>query len=112
MHVQMNICRDVEEQLERLLQELRLEHVAEEIELKKLLHRCTALAQQADVDAYARRSESHRKQGARLTVTNMLRVALELGLSHPDLKDTKKLLEILNKVGVARGYGQEKRDAA
>lgn len=110
MHLQMDIHRSIEEQLEQLLKELRLEHIEEEVELKKLLHRCTASARPTDIDAYEIKAKAHRNQGAKLTITNVLRVVLELGLTHPELKRSakKSLLELLNKVGVARGYGHGK----
>lgn len=118
MHVQMGISNEVEAQLENLLKELRLAHVAEEIELKKLLHKCTASGRQADLDAYENRVKLHKAQGAKLTVTNVLRAALQVGLRHIDKpcfgsKDStaERLLAELNKVGVARGYGKHGKAA-
>lgn len=106
MHLQMDISTSAEALLERLLKELHLAHVDDEIELKQLLKKCLATSAQKDVDAYNAKRKAHRAQGAKLTFTNVLRAVLEFGLAHPDLKNTKKLLELLNKVGVARGYGR------
>lgn len=108
MHLQMNISSEVEARLEQLVKELRLEHLKQEIELKKLLHKCTADGRKEDLATYQVRNKTHRAQGARLTVTNMLRVVLALGLRHPDVKQANRLLDVLNKVGVAKGYGNGK----
>lgn len=104
MHIQMGIPDAVRDRLNAELGRVKELQAEAELDLAKLMKRIKVAPTPALCDEYNAKNKALRAQGSKLTITNLLRVAIELGLQELSKNEPTDVLRVLNEVGVARGY--------